>query len=33
MLHGYRMLDDWDEFLLVDELYEVQCIILMDDFV
>jgi hypothetical protein len=21
MLHGYRMLDDWDAFVLVDELY------------
>jgi hypothetical protein len=27
------MLDDWDAFILVDEIYEVQTIILMDDFV
>ena len=33
MLHGYRILDDWDAFVSVDELYEVQSIILMDDFV
>jgi hypothetical protein len=27
------MLDDWDAFVLGDEIYEVQTIILMDDFV
>jgi hypothetical protein len=31
MLHGYRMLDDWDALVLIDELYEVQSIILMDN--
>ena len=30
MLRGYRMLDDWDALVLVDELYEAQSIILMD---
>ena len=31
MLHRYRMLDDWDALVLIDELYEVQSIILMDN--
>ena len=28
MLHGYRMLNDWDTLVLIDEQYEAQSIIL-----
>jgi hypothetical protein len=30
MLCGYRMLDDWDSLVLVDETYEGHSIILMN---
>ena len=30
MLRGYRMLDDWDALVLVDETYEGHSIILMN---
>ena len=31
VLHGYRMLNDWNAFVLVDESYEAQSMILMDN--
>ena len=31
MLRGYRMLDDWDALVLIDESYEAQAIVLMDN--
>ena len=30
MLRGYRMFDDWDALVLVDETYEGRSIILMN---